>query len=171
MYDTVFTNEDMLELQSLLFKHNKFITTAESCTGGLVASMITEISGSSNIFNGAIITYSNKIKEQELNVKAKTLKKYGAVSVQVVEEMLEGVINKFDSDFAIAISGISGPNGGTKNKPVGTVIIGIKAKNITNEINILKFNGNRKKIQIQAAKYSLKKLLDFLKKTLTKKYF
>ncbi len=168
MYNTIFSNKDMLELQNLLIKHNKSLTSAESCTGGLVASMITEISGSSDIFNGSIITYSNKIKEQELNVKKKTLEDYGAVSIQVVEEMLHGVIEKFDADFAIAISGIAGPNGGTKEKPVGTVVIGVKGRNIDKEIDVYEFKGSRKEVQIQAAKYSLKKLFKFFQKSLDK---
>ena len=84
MFNELFNNQDMNDLQNLLKKYNKTITTAESCTGGLVASLITKISGSSQIFNGSIITYSNKIKNQELNVKNETLEKYGAVSIEVV---------------------------------------------------------------------------------------
>ena len=129
MYEEIFNDNDMINLQNLLRKHNKTITCAESCTGGLVASLITRISGSSDIFNGSIVTYSNKIKNQELNVENETLEKFGAVSTEVVNEMLEGVIKKFDANFAIAISGIAGPNGGTKNKPVGTIVIGIASNN------------------------------------------
>lgn len=162
------TDTEMLELQNLLREHNKTITTAESCTGGLIASMITEISGSSDIFNGSVVTYSNKIKTQELNVKEETLEKYGAVSIQVVNEMLDGVINKFNADLAIAVSGIAGPNGGTKNKPVGTVVIGIASQNIGKNVEVCHFKGNRKLIQIQTAKYSLKKILKFFQKTLDK---
>lgn len=157
----------MILLQNYLKEQKKTITTAESCTGGLVASMITEVSGSSNIFNGSIVTYSNKIKHQELNVKNETLEKYGAVSTEVVNEMLIGVIKKFDANYAIAISGVAGPNGGTKNKPVGTVIIGILDDNNNKDIEICHFLGTRKEVQIQAANYSLKKVLksfDFFSK-------
>lgn len=129
MFNDIFNETDMIELQVILKANEQTITTAESCTGGLVASMITKISGSSEIFNGSIVSYSNKIKNQELNVKNETLEKFGAVSVEVVNEMLNGVINKFDANFAIAISGIAGPNGGTKNKPVGTVVIGVGDSN------------------------------------------
>ena len=129
MFNDIFNETDMIELQAILEANKQTITTAESCTGGLVASMITKISGSSEIFNGSIVSYSNKIKNQELNVKNETLEKFGAVSVEVVNEMLNGVINKFDANFAIAISGIAGPNGGTKNKPVGTVVIGVGDSN------------------------------------------
>ncbi len=168
MIDSIFNEKEMLEFQNLLKTHNKTITSAESCTGGLVASMITEISGSSDIFNGSIVTYSNEIKHQELQVKKETLNKYGAVSTQVVEEMLNGVIKKFDADYAIAISGIAGPNGGTKDKPVGTVVIGVIGKNIGQDIEICIFEGTRKEVQIQAAKYSLKKVFKFFQKTLDK---
>ena len=139
MTESIFNEKEMIELQNLLRAHNKTITSAESCTGGLVASMITEISGSSDIFNGSIVTYSNEIKNQELKVEKDTLDKYGAVSTQVVEEMLTGVIKKFKADYAIAISGIAGPNGGTKNKPVGTVVIGVMGKNIGQDIEICHF--------------------------------
>jgi len=168
MYESIFNDNDMLIFQNQLKEHNKTITTAESCTGGLIASMITEVSGSSNIFNGAIVSYSNEIKQQELKVKEKTLIDNGAVSIEVVDEMLEGVIKKFNSDLAIAVSGIAGPNGGTKDKPVGTVVIGIMGKNIGQDIEICHFEGTRKEVQIQAAKYSLKKISKFFQKTLDK---
>lgn len=162
------TEKEMIILQNLLRDHKKSITTAESCTGGLIASMITEVSGSSDIFNGAVITYSNKIKTQELKVKEETLEKYGAVSIQVVNEMLDGVIKKFNADFAIAVSGIAGPNGGTKNKPVGTVVVGIIGEKIGKNVEVCHFEGTRKEVQIQTAKYSLKKILKFFQKTLDK---
>ena len=159
MFEDIFNNEDMILLQNYLKEHKKTITSAESCTGGLIASMITEISGSSDIFNGSIVTYSNKIKNQELNVKIDTLNKYGAVSYEVVDEMLSGVIKKFDANYAIAVSGIAGPNGGTKDKKVGTVIIGICDDNMNKDIEICHFEGSRKEVQIQASKHSLKKVL------------
>ena len=168
MTESIFNEKEMIELQNLLRAHNKTITSAESCTGGLVASMITEISGSSDIFNGSIVTYSNEIKNQELKVKKDTLDKYGAVSTQVVEEMLFGVIKKFNADYAIAISGIAGPNGGTKNKPVGTVVIGVMEKDNSLDIEIFHLKGTRKIVQIQAAKHSLKKVFKFFQKTLDK---
>ncbi|MFY9083220.1 CinA family protein, partial [Aliarcobacter butzleri] len=109
MFKKIFNKKDMIELQDILRNNKKTITTAESCTGGLVASMITKVSGSSDIFNGSIVSYSNKIKNQELNVNNETLEKFGAVSTEVVNEMLDGAIKKFEADFAIAISGIAGP--------------------------------------------------------------
>ena len=168
MFDNIFNEQDMIELQKILFDNKKTITTAESCTGGLIASMITKISGSSNIFNGAIISYSNEIKNQELKVKNETLKNYGAVSIEVVNEMLDGVIKKFNANFAIAVSGIAGPTGATKNKPVGTVVIGICDDKCHKMVDIYKFDGSREEVQIQAAKTSLKEILKFLQNTLDK---
>ncbi|MDN5089184.1 CinA family protein [Aliarcobacter butzleri] len=166
MFKKIFNKKDMIELQDILRNNKKTITTAESCTGGLVASMITKVSGSSDIFNGSIVSYSNKIKNQELNVNNETLEKFGAVSTEVVNEMLDGAIKKFEADFAIAISGIAGPTGATKNKPVGTVVIGISDANNAKTIDTFYFKGTREKVQIQAAKTSLKKILKFVKKTL-----
>ena len=168
MFNHIFNEDDMIKLQTLLRANNQTITTAESCTGGLVASMITKISGSSDIFNGSIVTYSNKIKNQELHVKNKTLEKFGAVSIEVVDEMLIGVLKKFDANFAIAISGIAGPNGGTRNKPVGTVIIGISDENNHKIVNIYNFKGSREDIQIQASKVALKEIYKFIKNSLDK---
>lgn len=168
MYEDIFNENDMIKLQELLRTYNKTITTAESCTGGLVASLITKISGSSDIFNGSIVTYSNKIKNQELNVKNETLETFGAVSIEVVNEMLDGVIKKFNADFAIAISGIAGPTGETKNKPVGTVVIGINDSNNHKIVNMYHFKGSREEVQIQAAKTSLKEISKFIQKTLDK---
>lgn len=161
-----FSKKDMITLQNLLRENHLTITAAESCTGGLVASMITKISGSSDVFNGSIVTYSNKIKNQELGVLKSTLKDFGAVSKEVVSEMLKGVIKKFDASYGIAISGVAGPNGGTKNKPVGMVVIGISDSFGAQKIKIFYFKGSREEIQKKAALTSLKEILKFIKKTL-----
>ncbi|OCL89858.1 CinA family protein [Arcobacter porcinus] len=166
MQKKLFSKKDMLKLQNILKKSKKTITCAESCTGGLVASLITKISGSSEIFNGSLVSYSNEIKHKELNVSYDTLNKFGAVSIETVSEMLDGVLDKFNADYAIAISGVAGPNGGTKNKPVGTVVIGISSKSSKKNIKIYKFKGCRESIQKKAAKTSLKKILKFIQKTL-----
>ena len=164
MFNNIFDDNQMIQLQTKLKENNHTITTAESCTGGLIASMITEVSGSSSIFKGSIVTYCNEIKEKELNVRKETMIKYGVVSCEVVEEMLKGVIKKFNANYAIAISGVAGPNGGTKNKPVGTVVIGVISIYNNKNINIYNFKGNRKDIQIQAAKTALKIVFDILDK-------
>ena len=156
--------EKMEELQTILKQKDETITCAESCTGGLIASQITEISGSSSVFKGSIVTYSNEIKEQELNVKKETMIEHGVVSCQVVEQMCQGVLKKFDSTYAIAVSGVAGPTGGTKNKPVGTVAIGVVSAYGDNNIKLYHFNGDRKNVQLQAAKTAFEIFFEILKK-------
>jgi nicotinamide-nucleotide amidase len=152
--------EKMIEFQKRLKNSNKTITCAESCTGGLIASKITAISGSSSIFRGSVVTYCNDIKEQELNVNKQTMIKNGVVSIQVVNEMLDGVLKKFDSNIAIAVSGIAGPTGGSKEKPVGTVVIGIKST--CGYVNIQKyfFTGSRIDIQNKATSRAFEIIFD-----------
>lgn len=119
--------DDTLEkvVGELLLKKNATLSTAESCTGGYIAHLITLVPGSSAYYNGSVVAYSNNIKESILGVKQSTLIAYGAVSEQVVVEMAQQVKNKFQTDYSIAVSGIAGPDGGTKEKPVGTVWIAI----------------------------------------------
>ena len=159
-----FTDKDMINLQTILRKNNQTITCAESCTGGLIASMITRISGSSAIFRGSIVTYSNEIKEKELGVKKETMIKYGVVSYEVVEQMLKGVIKKFNATYSIAVSGVAGPNGGSNEKPVGTVVIGVSSNKGDKNIQVYKLKGDRKIVQLQASKIGLKNIFDILEK-------
>ena len=118
---------DLLEqkIGELLLEKNLTIGTAESCTGGYLAHLITSISGSSAYFKGSVIAYSNEIKQHFLGVKEETLTSFGAVSEQTVSEMVAGALKHLNVDIAIAISGVAGPTGGTPEKPVGTVVIGI----------------------------------------------
>jgi len=109
----------------LLKKYGKTLATAESCTGGYLAHLITSISGSSEYFKGSVIAYANEIKERILGVGHETLATHGAVSEETVRQMAEGIKGKFNVDYAIAISGIAGPTGGTSEKPVGTTWIAI----------------------------------------------
>lgn len=117
--------EDEISLEqaigNLYVSKNLKITTAESCTGGLVASKIVSIAGSSRYFVGGIVAYSNELKQKLLSVNKSTLQKHGAVSEEVVKEMLAGVLIKTGADIGVSISGIAGPGGGTKEKPVGTI--------------------------------------------------
>jgi nicotinamide-nucleotide amidase len=168
MYDEIFNDIQMQELQDILREHKQSITTAESCTGGLIAHMITKVPNSSDIFNGALVSYSNNIKNQELNVDNITLTKHGAVSQQVVSQMLEGIVKKFNANYAIAISGIAGPSGGSENKPVGTVVIGCIGPYDEKIIDIHYFKGSREQVQIQAAKTALAKIYKFIQKTIDK---
>jgi nicotinamide-nucleotide amidase len=132
-----------------LTKRNQTIVFAESCTGGLLSSSLTSISGSSKVFQGSIVSYSNELKNSLLNISEDMLNKYGAVSEEVCETMAINVKNRLDADWAIAISGIAGPNGGTQEKPVGLVYISITGPNnhITNIKKI--FNSTRTRIEIQ----------------------
>ncbi len=143
----------------------KTITFAESCTGGLLASLLTKIPGSSNIFHGSLVTYANTIKHAWLGVKEETLQKYGAVSEETVEEMLRGALKVSKADYAIAISGIAGPGGATPTKPVGTVVVGCmdKEKAI---IETMHFEGDRNYIQYQAAMYGVFLLFTLAKEDL-----
>jgi nicotinamide-nucleotide amidase len=105
----------------LLRERGASLTTAESCTGGLIASMLTRVPGSSDAFHAGFVTYSNAIKQSVLGVKEETLTSHGAVSEEVAREMAHGALQRADADYAIAVSGIAGPDGGTPEKPVGTV--------------------------------------------------
>ena len=112
----------------LLKSKNKTVSTAESCTGGYIAHLITTIPGSSKYYNGSIISYSNNIKETLLGVKENTLNTYGAVSEETAIEMLKGLLSKLNTDYGVAVSGIMGPDGGTVGKPVGTVWMAVGNK-------------------------------------------
>jgi nicotinamide-nucleotide amidase len=105
----------------LLAKNNQTMTTAESCTGGLIASNITRIAGSSQVFEAGYVTYSNRVKSDLLQVDEQTLVAHGAVSEAVVIEMAQGALNASNSHWVIAVSGIAGPSGGSEEKPIGTV--------------------------------------------------
>ena len=125
------------------------LTFAESCTGGKAAAALTSISGASSIFEGSMVTYSNRIKHEWLGVKSETLERYGAVGKECVKEMLEGILKQSGATYAMAISGIAGPTGGTPQKPVGTVYIGVASK-ATHRIDHFLFQGNRTAIQEQS---------------------
>jgi len=113
---------------NLLKEKKMMLATAESCTGGNIAHMVTSVAGSSTYFKGGIVAYSNEIKKQILGVSATTLDKFGAVSLEVVEQMAKGALKNLNTDIAIAVSGIAGPEGGTEDKPVGTVWICVCTK-------------------------------------------
>jgi nicotinamide-nucleotide amidase len=108
-----------------LTKRKQTLAVAESCTGGLIASRITNVPGASEIFPGGIVAYNNEVKQKFLGVRSETLKKSGAVSEAVAREMAGGARKKFNTDFAVAVTGIAGPAGGTKTKPIGTVFIAL----------------------------------------------
>ena len=154
-------NADRLEKKTveLVKKLGMNISTAESCTGGMIASRLIDVPGVSEIFKEGIVSYSNDAKMKRLGVKKETLEKYGAVSEETAREMVMGL----DSDVAIATTGIAGPDGGTPEKPVGLVYIGIRVRN---DVYIEKrfFNGDRMKIRERAVSQSLFSLIKILDK-------
>lgn len=150
------TNEKIIKK---LIKKKITLSVAESCTGGMIASEITSVPNSSSIFNLGLITYSNRSKETVLKVKKNNLNKYGAVSAQVCKNMLEGLFKISKTNLCISTTGIAGPGGGTKSKPVGLVYVGIKLNKIS---KIFMFNFDkklsRKKIQKATVKNVFKKI-------------
>ena len=134
------------------------IACAESCTGGLVGAALTELPGSSEIFNGSAVTYSNEAKKNILGVKENTLKNFGAVSEQCALEMAQGALKIYDADIAVSITGIAGPDGGSELKPVGTVCFGVASKNEAKTFTE-KFTGSRADIRNEAVNFALKKIL------------
>lgn len=133
----------------VLKQKNATLATAESCTGGYIAHLLTSISGSSDYFKGAIVSYANDVKVNELLVKESDLKKVGAVSQQVAEQMALGVLKRLDTDYALATTGIAGPTGGTDEKPVGSVWIAVADKNgVTSKLHRF---GNDRLINIERA--------------------
>lgn len=140
----VATSDDPLEVITgkLLAENNMKLATAESCTGGNIAHILTTVPGSSAYFSGGIVAYSNEIKVNLLGVSASDLSAYGAVSKQVAEQMAEGIKKITGADIAVATTGIAGPSGGTVEKPVGTVWIAVNCKNQTSSREF-KFNGTR----------------------------
>lgn len=149
------------EIGDLLRKHKLKMGVAESATGGLISHRITNIPGSSEYFEGSIISYSNKIKTNLLGVKESTLRNYGAVSSETSKEMAQGVRREMDVDIGLASTGIAGPGGGTSEKPIGLVYIGLAIKDVLISKKYI-FHGNRdenKKTFSDAALSTLKKYL------------
>lgn len=138
---------------------NMTVATAESCTGGLIASSIVDIAGASDCFNEGYITYSNEAKMRNLSVKESTLMQYGAVSTQTAKEMAMGVRKKAHADFGIASTGIAGPGGGSPEKPVGLVYIAC-AYDDKCQVRQLNFLGDRSQVRHQAANEALQLLSD-----------
>ena len=146
------------EIASLLITKNWTLSTAESCTGGLISAAITEMAGSSQFFKGAIIAYDNSVKTSLLNVKEETLIKFGAVSSHTVEEMVKGACDLLNTDCALSVSGVAGPGGGSLEKPVGLVYIGLKIKEQVWSFEH-HFEGNRRQVRMCTVKSALLHLL------------
>lgn len=151
------------KIAKVMIKKNMVLSAAESCTGGLISSLLTDVSGSSSFIKSNFVTYSNEAKEKYLFVPNQTLQKYGAVSEQTAREMAQGLLKQTEANVAIGITGIAGPLGGSKEKPVGLAYVGIADKKEVKAYKILvpKFYP-RKFIKFCFAKSALKYLLDFI---------
>lgn len=161
--DTGETLEEVVA--NMLLKRNLTISLAESCTGGLLASKFTSISGVSKAFDRGMVTYSNAAKIEELGVNKATLKAYGAVSEETAMEMAKGIKKAANADIAVSITGIAGPTGGTPEKPVGLVYVGI-AYNNSCHVKKLNLTGDRNKIR----NYTTIAALNLIRKTIQEEY-
>lgn len=154
---------DLVEtLSQLLLDKGLKLVTAESCTGGLIASSMTRRAGSSDVFERGFVTYSNEAKMEELGVHSDTLEAHGAVSAQVAEEMAAGALKHSRADIAVSVTGVAGPGGGSDEKPVGLVFFGFAGPN--SEVTSLEvhFTGDRHEIQNQAVDKALEELISRL---------
>jgi len=151
------------KLVKLLTKKKLKVSFAESCTGGLLSSSITSISGSSKIFTLGLVTYSNQSKIDILKIPKKVIMKHGAVSYETCLSMVKNLNRISKTNISVSVTGIAGPNGGTKKKPVGLVFIGIKKSNKTLVKKYLFKNKKRSSIQISTVNKALNLILDFIK--------
>lgn len=156
--------ENAEKLVNLLIEKKLHITTAESCTGGMVASRIVDVANASKVFNVAYVTYANEAKEKYLNVDSKTIEKYGVVSEEVTKQMALGALKEANADISIVTSGIAGPAGGTEYKPVGMVCFGVGIKD--NVYTSTKYFGNigRNKVRSMATEYIIDFAINLIEK-------
>ena len=150
-----------MEIGALLTEKNFTIACAESCTGGLLTSKLTDVAGSSAYVKGAVVSYTNEIKNKILHVNEETLEKFGAVSEQTATEMAANVRQIFNTNIGVSITGIAGPGGGTSEKPVGTVYIGVSDSN-GEKIQRFQFGGTRTEIKEKSVESALKMIKDYL---------
>jgi nicotinamide-nucleotide amidase len=151
------------QLHQLLIKNKLIVSTAESCTGGWVAKVLTDIAGSSASFERGFVTYSNDSKQDMLGVKAQTLQKYGAVSEQTVMEMAQGALKNSRASLSMAVSGIAGPSGGSEEKPVGTVWFAWSKEGQTTITQVHHFAGERESVRLQSVKQAILGLIQLAK--------
>ena len=148
-------------LAAHLTARGQSVSCAESCTGGLLAAAFTSLPGSSRWFNQSFVTYSNEAKQNTLGVQAQTLQQHGAVSRETVAEMAQGAQTRAAADYALSISGIAGPDGGSADKPVGTVWFGL-ATPTQNRQQSMRFSGKREAVRVQAVAFALEWLVRHL---------
>ena len=156
-------NDELKKIANKLKNKKIKISVAESCTGGLISLNLIKTPGASKYFNMGIISYSNYSKKKILKVKDKTLKNYGAVSAETCKEMCENLLKISKSNITISTTGIAGPNGGSKKKPIGLVYIGVAGKNGT---KIVKFNFNKKFTRENIQKKILIETIKIIKKNI-----
>lgn len=149
----------VVQLASRLLQNQSMLACAESCTGGWLAKLCTDLAGSSSWFERGFVTYSNESKQQMLGVSVHTLQQHGAVSEAVALQMAEGVLNKSPADYAVAITGIAGPAGGSDEKPVGTVWFALAGRNGRRETHCQQFAGDRRQVRWQAVVFALQQLI------------
>ncbi len=152
------------QLAQVLLNNKCSLVTAESCTGGMVATALTDIAGCSAWLERGFVSYSNLAKQQMLGVDAKLIEDHGAVSEQVAKAMAAGALTHSAANVSLAITGIAGPSGGTKDKPVGTVWFAWQLRGQQPQASRQLFAGSRCEIRQQAVNYSLTKLIDYLGK-------
>jgi nicotinamide-nucleotide amidase len=150
------------QVGALLKSHGMMLATAESCTGGGVAQAITEVAGSSAWFERGFVTYSNLSKQQMLGVRETTLEQHGAVSEMTVREMVAGALQHSAAQVALAVSGIAGPDGGTADKPVGTVWFAWGIKDGETRAQRYHLEGNRAEVRAKSVRIALQGVLDLL---------
>ena len=161
MNDTVI-NELAEQLGKLLFDHELLLVTAESCTGGGLAEIVTRIPGSSNWFERGFVTYSNAAKQEMLSVPFNTIDQFGAVSEETAITMAEGALDNSHADVSVSITGIAGPDGGTEDKPVGTVCFAWSHRDMETHSATTIFIGNRMQVRQQACMMALQGLIDMI---------
>jgi nicotinamide-nucleotide amidase len=155
------TTELVTQLAGVLCKANSKVCTAESCTGGLIAKSFTDLGGSSTWFERGFVTYSNESKIEVLGVSESVIEQYGAVSEPVATAMAVGALSHSHADYSIAVTGVAGPGGGSDEKPVGTVWVGVASKN---QVSARKYHidGNREEIRWQTMQRAVENLLGLL---------
>lgn len=151
------------EIGARLLERGEFVATAESCTGGLIAKLMTDIAGSSGWFERGVITYSNLAKQELLDVPEDIIADTGAVSDTTAQCMVEGLLMSSPADWGIAVTGVAGPTGGTKAKPVGTVWIAWLHRGGDPVVRCHHFDGNREQVREQTANTAMAELLKFLR--------
>jgi PncC family amidohydrolase len=149
------------DIQERMLAEGSTLATAESCTGGLIAHVLTEIPGSSAYFVGGIVSYSNALKERELAVPADTLERHGAVSAQTCVAMAQGARQRYGADTAVAVTGIAGPDGGTDAKPVGLTYVGV-ADATGHDVRRFVWTGDRHENKLRSAEAALSLVLERL---------